>query len=431
MFFALLIFSLLGAVAMNPVTAKADEEKPDISKVEFPKPEAPVYLVFEGADRTAKEGSDALYVVRKADMSVMELSAEYEADRDAFMKKYGLYSFCLVMQYDTSVDGTDNWNYTADWDKDYSAQGTHEASGIFWLGTDMMSKENVFDLYYRGDSEEKYNNMADAIIKREVPDGDSTFTNYYFDHENHNLSVRVRYYMEWETYDGEIIGEKQSKFGEWSDVAVFGKDGNAVTPEKPEGYEAPVISDLKHVFRDDKDENGHLEFMQVTPESTWMAGIYYVMTGDGSFEGLETEISVNDSDWQTYNAVNSGGDWCLRNGLRTASYEEPALKEGDHIKLRVRFIGSEGPSQWSNVIEINGEANELATPTPEESPVAEESKKPEVSEEPKEEDEKCSLCGFCPQPLGLCIFIWIVIVVVVVIIIVVVAASKKNKKDKK
>lgn len=37
-----------------------------------------------------------------------------------------------------------------------------------------------------------------------------------------------------------------------------------------------------------------------------------------------------------------------------------------------------------------------------------------------EKEDKCPICGFCPQPLGICIFIWIAIVVLIVVIVVVV-----------
>ena len=44
----------------------------------------------------------------------------------------------------------------------------------------------------------------------------------------------------------------------------------------------------------------------------------------------------------------------------------------------------------------------------------------------------CPICHFCPQPLGLCIFIWLLIILVVIIIVVVIiAASKKKKKKEK
>ena len=48
---------------------------------------------------------------------------------------------------------------------------------------------------------------------------------------------------------------------------------------------------------------------------------------------------------------------------------------------------------------------------------------------PVDEKDKCSFCGFCPVPLGLCIFIWIAIgaVVILVIVILIVTLTKKKK----
>ena len=45
----------------------------------------------------------------------------------------------------------------------------------------------------------------------------------------------------------------------------------------------------------------------------------------------------------------------------------------------------------------------------------------------------CPICHFCPQPLGLCIFIWLIIIVAViavVVVVVVLVKKKKNKADK-
>lgn len=291
------ILSLSLFASAFSLNALAAEEKPDISGFELPKPTAPVYLMLDAADRTAREGNDALYAVRQTDMRVLTLSAEENSDRDAFLAKYGLYDFRILMQYDTSLDGTDNWNYTPEWDKEYSAPGTGEAAGIFWIGSEMMAKETVFDLYSCEPDGDEYSKIADSIIQRDVPDGEYTFNNFYFDYENHSLYIRVRYYMEWETYDGENIGEKQSKYSEWSDAAIFGRDGNGVTPDAPTGYEAPVISNLQYVWPGGGDELGRLTYNQSTPEQVWTAGIYYSMTDDGDFEGLETEISIDGGEW--------------------------------------------------------------------------------------------------------------------------------------
>ncbi len=408
-----LVFSL---VSLPSVAA----ETPDISAFLLPKPQALRYMMFEAADRNATEGDDALYVVRQADMSVLSLSAEYEADREAFLKKYGLHDFTLIMQFDTSLDNTDDWNYTSDWDKEYSAPGAGQAAGIFWIGTDMMDKETVFDLHACTPEGDEYSKLADALLQRDVPDGDYSFNNFYFDWENHSLSVRVRYYMEWETYDGETIGERQSKFSEWSDVAIFGKNGNSITPEAPIGiYEAPVISDLKFVPPGKWEELGSLTYIQATPEQVWNIGIYYIMTEEGNFEGLETQISINGGEWQEYNTADAWGNWCLFNGSRTAYYETPRIEADSNVKLRVRFLGTHGPSEWSNVLELNGGGTQVVPEDPGNKP----------DDNPASDREKCALCGFCPVPLGLCIFLWlaIVLVIFIVIVVIIIIATRPKK----
>ncbi len=417
-----------------PLTAFAAEEIPDVSDFELPQPAAPAYLMYEAADRTATEGDDALYVVRQADMSVLALASEYDADRDVFLEKYGLYDFLIIMQYDTSLDGTDNWNYTSEWDTDYAAPGAGEAAGIFWIGEMMMEKQTIFDLYECAPDGDAYSNMADAILQRDVPYEDYTFNNFYFDYENHSLYIRVRYYMQWQTWDGETIGDTQSKFSQWSDVAIFGKDGNSITPEAPTGYEAPVISDLQYVQPGEGSELGYLTFLQETPEQVWHAGVYYEMTGDGYFEGLETQISIDGGDWQPYQTINSGGNWCLLNGLRSAQLEEPRIEAGSHVKLRIRFLGAHGPSEWSNVLELNGGGTQ-EVPTEPTSPPA---TQPAPAPTPVEE-AKCGICGFCPEPLGLCIFIWLAIALLVILIIIILVTrprkckncGRKLKKDEK
>ncbi len=424
--FLALLF-VLSLCSLNAFASSAEET--DISMIELPKPSAPKYMMFDAADRTANEGSDMLEVIAMFDEDILELSVAYDTDSEAFLEKYGLYTFDLYVQLDSSLDGTDAWNYTEEWDSYYGATGTGNAAACCGIRSDMFECVALFDLYTKITYEENYEDLGEALIRKDVPDGDYTFTNYYFDYENHNLSVRMRYYMYWETYDGETIGEGQSKVSEWSDVVVFGKDGNYVTPEEPTGYEAPYISDLKYVAPAGESEIGSLSYMQDTSEQVWMAGIYYKMTENGSFDGLETQISVNGGDWVEYTTVDSWGNWCLYNGERTAYCEEPRIEADSNINLRVRFSGTHGPSEWSNVLELNGGGTQVVPDTSYE-PTTSEEISDTTTAEPKE--EKCSLCGFCPVPFGLCIFIWLVIIIAVILLIfIVIKISKKDKKEKK
>lgn len=414
------LLSLLLLLSLFSATAFAAEEN-DISKFELPAPKAPNYFVYTDGD--ASEGHhDDLRMIMVADPEVALLAAEYDRDSEAFYKKYGLYSFNLVMQYDVSLDGEDSWQYTSEWDSQYNVGSYGEGFQSVSLRSELMEDFEFFWLtYYEGPDSDTFVPYKPAILTEKFTGDGYEQDIYSFDVENHSLYIRCRYYMEWETFDAEKneIGEKQSKFSDWSESAVFGKNSTQIIPDEPTTYAAPVISDMKIVLSEG-DENSHIEYAQTTPESVWMTGVYYLMKEEGQFDGLETQVSIDGGEWIEFSTADSWGDWCLWNGSRGAYNDDVPIEENTNVKLRIRFTGTHGPSEWSNVLELNGggtqENPDDTGKAPDEKP-------------PVDEKDKCSLCGFCPVPLGLCIFIWIAIVVVVilVIVIIIVIATKKKK----
>ncbi len=422
----MLSMSVVTAFGTETVGADAAEtatnSKDDISQFELPTPKAPNYFVFTDGD-ASEAAHDDLQMIMMADPEVALLAAEYDADSDAFYEKYGLYSFEITMQYDVSLDGEDNWQYNEEWDTQYYNDGIGQGYPYNSIRSEMMEEFGFFWLtYYEGPDSDTFVPYKPAIIteKYEYSDG-SEGDIYSFDVENHSLYIRCRYYMEWETFDKETneVGEKQSKVSGWSESAIFGKNTTQIVPDEPTTYEAPIISDLKIVLSEG-DENSHLEYVQTTPESVWMAGIYYIMNDDGQFDGLETQVSVDDGKWINFDTADSGDDWCLYNGSRTAYNEDYPIEEDSNVKLRVRFTGTHGPSEWSNVLELNGGGTQELTEEPKESV-----DEPAVTED---KDEGCSLCGFCPQPIGICIFIWIAIAAVIVIVIAAVVIKKRKNE---
>jgi len=415
------LLSLFLLLSLFSVTAFAAEEN-DISKFELPAPKAPNYFVY--TDGNASEGHhDDLRMIMVADPEVALLAAEYDRDSEAFYKKYGLYSFNLVMQYDVSLDGEDSWQHNEEWDTEYYNDGHVNGYPVQSLRSELIEDFEFFWLtYYEGPDSDTFVPYKPAILTEKFTGDGYEQDTYSFDVENHSLYIRCRYYMEWETFDAEKneIGEKQSKFSDWSESAVFGKNTTQIVPDEPTTYEAPVISDLKIVPPGENEQNSHLEYVQTTPESVWMTGVYYLMKEEGQFEGLETQVSINGGEWIEFSTADSGDDWCLWNGSRGAYNDDVPIEENTNVKLRIRFTGTHGPSEWSNVLELNGGGTQ-------ENP-GETNKAPE-EKPPVDEKDKCSLCGFCPVPLGLCIFIWIAIAIVVILVIVItiVIANKKKK----
>lgn len=413
------LLSLLLLLSLFSVTAFAAEEN-DISKFELPAPKAPNYFVY--TDGKASEGHhDDLRMIMVADPEVALLAAEYDRDSEAFYKKYGLYSFNLVMQYDVSLDGEDSWQHNEEWDTEYYNDGHVNGYPVQSLRSELMDDFEFFWLtYYEGSDSDTFVPYKPAILTEKFTGDGYEDDIYSFDVENHSLYIRCRYYMEWETFDAEKneIGEKQSKFSDWSESAVFGKNGTQIIPDEPTTYAAPVISDMKIVLSEG-DENSHIEYAQTTPESVWMTGVYYLMKEEGQFDGLETQVSIDGGEWIEFSTADSWGDWCLWNGSRGAYNDDVPIEENTNVKLRIRFTGTHGPSEWSNVLELNGGGTQ-------ENP-GETNKAPE-EKPPVDEKDKCSLCGFCPVPLGLCIFIWIAIVVVVILVIVIIIVTLTKKK---
>jgi len=424
-----------------PLTSMVLAQTNDISQFDLPEPIAPDYFIFETDD--GEESNDRLTMIKVADQSVVELSSQYYDDSDTFYAKYGLYYFNIVMQYDVSLDGEDNWQYTEEWDTQYNVGSYGEGFGHQSVTNELMETHEFFwFVYHGGQGSDTFVPYQPAIIVRHHSNGEYDWETYHFDTENHSLYIRCRYYMEWQTFDAENneIGEKQSKFSDWSESAIFGKNTTQKIPEKPTVYVAPTISDLE-IVADYFHGNGYvLEYVQTTPRSVWEANIYYLMTDDGYFDGLETQVSINNGDWIEFSTANAGGNWCLWNGLRTAIPfdENITIEENSNVKLRVRFLGSDGPSEWSNVLEINSKADPIEPNPPVDNP---NQQQPTPPDEGNVNQENCSLCGFCSMPLDICILIWIAIIMVIVItVIVIISKGKKkcpscgnscNKKDEK
>jgi hypothetical protein len=157
----------------------------------------------------------------------------------------------------------------------------------------------------------------------------------------------------------------------------------------------------------------------------------------GGYIYIETEARVKgDTEWvhmsNTDRDIKPGEMECAL--LSLLSDEHPSIDKNTPIELRCRYCCSQAGvdedvfSEYSKVLVFEtSEINNDPQPTPTGEPVPDDPKptpKPE-----SEKDDKCPLCHFCPQPLGLCIFIWLLIIIVVVVVAIVVV--KKLGKDKK
>ena len=352
-----LLTLLLAAVmllSLCPATVIAEEN--DISAVNLPKPVAPDYFIYTDGD--ASEGHhDDLRMYMVVDPEVIAVSSEWYENTEAFYEKYGLWYFNIVMQYDVSLDGETNWQYTPEWDTEYYTGGYADGYQYESIGTEMIEDFGFFWLtYYEGQGSDTFKPYQPAIITDIYHDYGYDREVYSFDTKNHSLYIRCRYYMEWEPLveyeEGNGPGEKQTAVSDWSESAVFGKGSTQKIPDEPTSYEAPVISDLQVIYDEDMEWH-YVHFVQQTPKSVWEADLYYMMNDYFEPLNLDSQVSINGGDWIDADVANS--QWATKDGDRVVRFDgDENVFLDTTIKLRTRFSGPAGQSPWSNVIVLNG-----------------------------------------------------------------------------
>ncbi len=313
-----------------------------LKNVPIPKPMAPNYFVagseYETHDHTIR-------MITVFDNSMVQLATEEDVDSEAFWKKYGVtnegyYEFNLRMQYDVNIDGH-GWQYTPAWDEDlYNYTGAYDM-GYDYNGVreNLVSGFTLADTYWEN-TRALYGDMVYLAGQDEY--GDDIWR---FDLENHSAEVRCRYIMAYISNDEWVI-----RTGEWSDIAVIGKGSTQVFPPEPTSYAAPVISNMRVVPPGEYETEAHVYFELDTPDATWDAEIYYVMMDEWGLDELQAEISVDSGEWETVYVANS--NWPLNEGDRQTS-STAAITEKSHVQLRVRYGGTLGYSDWSNVLSVN------------------------------------------------------------------------------
>ncbi len=334
------ILALTMCLSVMTMTAFAVEDT--LKDVPIPKPMTPNYFVagaeYETHDHTIR-------MVTVFDNSMVQLSTEESTDSEAFWQKYGVtnkdyYEFDLRMQYDVNIDGR-GWQYTPAWDEDlYGYTGAYD-KGYDYNGVreDLVSDFTLADTYWEN-TRALYGDMVYLAGQDEY--GDDIWR---FDLENHSAQVRCRYIMAYISNDEWVI-----RTGEWSDIAIIGKGSTQRTPTEPTSYAAPVISNMRVVPPGEYETEAHVYFELDTPDSVWDAEIYYAMNDEWGLDELDAQINVNGGEWETVYVANS--HWPLYEGDRQTS-STAAITEKSHVQLRVRYSGTLGYSDWSNVLSVN------------------------------------------------------------------------------
>ncbi|MBR4341104.1 MAG: hypothetical protein IKP88_00075 [Lachnospiraceae bacterium] len=360
----------------------------------------------------------------------------------AELESHGYSDLWVTPQMDWSVDNQTDWHYNKYWDTEgydenyiprlgdwaYTsflnyAQRTNDAWVFRWMG----NISDPEDVTWYGDHENaNYDGWKDVLPEgcyTIVKDDDGSYAK--FDFENHTIYVRMRFLVTIRTDEEDI---KVSS--DWSNIAAVGKEGEKSIVLKPGDIAAPKINNF-HMTTEDFNGFPVIAFNIVVPDELVAANTKfhadYNHYGNITIE-VETRIPGK-SDW-----VQLQGDWELSSGelkyaLQNLVEAVGKVDKDTPIELRARYDCTQYDqeefwSDYSEILTFGSEKMEVKNePTPTEAPSTDTVNKPESK------TDKCWLCGFCPCPLGLCIFIWILIIIIIAVVVFIII--KKTKKDNK
>ncbi|MBR4768072.1 MAG: hypothetical protein IK088_03750 [Lachnospiraceae bacterium] len=379
------------------------------------------------------------------DLNQFLIGLEEAEDQEAYLAGYGYYEFFVTLQMDWALDDVNDpvsgWHYNEYWDyNDYFGFGMDDEGRFHYSDWDIVemglgSNESVQSAWvFRGvPNNERWNGNPDngyVGVKDQLnPDQyryDESEETLYIDFNEHTIYARMRFAFWGTKLDGD--DRELFAYSDWSNVASAGKDGEVF--ELPTTLPKPEISNL-YLTDEEFNDNPVAAFTLTVPDE--LAKTAAGMEARNGILWIATQARVKgDAEWTDM----SNTDWTIKTGemkcalLHLVNDARPTIAKDTEIEVRCRYWASgagleedvEGP--WSDVLSFGtSEIGGNDAPAPSETA-------PEVIEPGKPSD--CPICHFCSQPLGLCIFIWLLILLLVIIIIVVIiiVAAKKNKKKK-
>lgn len=330
-----------------------------------------------------------------------------------FCKNYGLSDSSVIFfaQVDYSVNSKEDWQYTQKWDKITSY-------GSAYIGySNKIETQRVIEIHDR--NSDFYRTLHDITVTG-TNDNGKEFA--YLDLENNTIYFRYRFCVSY-TIDGEA--QERCIFSDWSEpFSHTAENGNNKLINAPESLPAPTVSELRV---DTDGGESAVKFTLEFPQSFYEAELYFEECGGSSGE-LQAQIKVKNGEWT--DLVIPDAEW-KTGGVRTALFPDDfKLDElGGDFSLRVRLNGGSPieNSPWSNIASLSDEADD-DTKTDNATDAA----KVDAHTDIKDSEIECSLCGFCPiQPLGICLFIWLVAIIAVTVLIVIAVKLSKKKEKKK
>ncbi|MBO4798130.1 MAG: hypothetical protein J5494_05095, partial [Candidatus Methanomethylophilaceae archaeon] len=247
----------------------------------------------------------------------------------------------------------------------------------------------------------------------EQSEEDSGLYYYGADPEETKFAVRARFVLPVRDSSG-AVRYMVSSFSESSFCGAEVNDPEGATSILP----PKLISDRMEI---NPDGSATVYFGVEPSESVRSIAVWMAYYDQGEIS-MEVESRVNGSEWKpTEFAAEDASITAITGGDYTVTIPAEEVPQYVLINLRARYLATAGgsalSSDFSTSLSFNIEPQEIETTAP---PATE----AEVTTEEEEEEHPfvCPLCGICPAPFGICLFLWIAAALLLVLIVVLIVA---------
>lgn len=343
-------------------------------------------------------------------------------EKEAFLAEYGLSDAQLYIQYDqTRMDVPSSYDAEAD-------DGLTEV----WSPETLESCPKEFDLnlgftysHTHTFDDESFRAFfpEETFTEKTIDDGDDATEDPAFwviDAETVALSVRARYVLALTAQDGTVYYQKSA----FTDPFYCGASNSLVA--EPTALESPVLSDP--IFETAEDGSVTLTF-HAASNTTVRDTSFWCQTYGKNPVRTDVEISVNGAEWQTYDLTADGisSPVIYEDGIWTLPVSADQLSEYAYIRIQMRYTADDLALQspFSAALAFDIKPEEIVTAPQTEVTI------PLYTEDTTGTGELkyvCPICGFCPAPYGVCLFLWIGAALLIVLLIVLIIALIPKKK---
>ena len=404
-----------------PFTVSAENEKRNLP-FELTPPEN-ISLAWLGGEDTPT----TMECTYAPDESLASFISASDDDKNKLTKEKGIFDIDIRAQIDWSLDSENSWHYNKYWDGSDSGKPGYDASGNYRLGiwdeinapadaaglNDALvmrgnvipspdNKSSFYNDWWTGNSYIPGLKKQLGDVKYELVNMPGNELAPYIDYKEHTAYVRVRWCVTAKTdsYETRLF------FSDWSETACYGKLANEWKPLTSETLKKPEIDGLEMLG--DQGDNKSYAYFELTVPQNVTDTLGPIRSYNGDIE-LITEVRLNGcEEWVASDRINNITTGRHKVGLDVLKQNGKPIPEGSLIELRCRYrciqyssatgeLISDFETDDSDILECEAKSTPFSV----------------ISEngasEPAARHGSCSICGSCPAPLGICIYIWIIL----------------------